>query len=140
LQGVPLDIEFDSMVAVAQRAAETASMERGMTVITNLKQIYPNITDVVNEDKWARNYLEKSSFPESDMRSEDEVKQIRAGRQQAMAQAAQRAQAAQMLTHTAPAVAGAAKTVSDIDPGGALNALQIAQGLTPANPASVPAG
>jgi hypothetical protein len=142
LQGIPLDIELDSMVAVAQRAAETSSMERGITVVTNLDKQYPDkhVADNVDMDKWVRGYLEKSNFPASNMNSEDQVKQIREGRNRAAAQAAQRAQAAQMLTHTAPALAGAAKTVSDIDPGGALNAVQIAQGLTPANPASVPAG
>lgn len=140
LQNVPLDIEFDSMVAVAQRAAETASMERGMTVLTNLKPVYPNITDIVDEDSWARDYLEKSNFPERDMRGEDEVAQIRQGRAAALAKQAQQTQQAQALTHTVPAMAGAAKAVSEIDPGGALNALQIAQGLTPANPASVPPG
>ena len=130
------------MVAVAQRAAETSSMERGITVVTNLDKQYPDkhVADNVDMDKWVRGYLEKSNFPASDMNSEEQVKQIREGRARAAAQAAQRAQAAQMLTHTAPALAGAAKTVSDIDPGGALNAVQIAQGLTPANPASVPAG
>jgi hypothetical protein len=140
LLGIPLDIEFDSMVSVAQRAAETATMERGMTVITNLKAVYPRITDVINEDNWARNYLERSNFPTSDMRGEEEIKQKRAGEDKANAQAAQQAQQAQMLTHTAPAMATAAKTASEIDTGGALNALQVAQGFTPANPASVPQG
>jgi hypothetical protein len=142
LQGIPLDIDFESMVTVAQRAAETASMERGMTVVTKLDQQYPDkhVGDNVNLDKWTRGYLEKSNFPASDMNGEDEVQQIRKGRAKAQAEAAQRAQQAQAMTHTVPAMAGAAKTASEIDPGGALNALQIAQGLTPANPASVPAG
>lgn len=142
LQNVPLDIDFESMVTVAQRAAETASMERGMTVVTGLDKQYPDkhVADNVNVDKWIRSYLEKSNFPASDMNGDEEVQQIRQGRQKAMAQAAAKAQANQAMTHTLPAIAGAAKTVSDIDPGGALNALQIAQGLTPANPASVPQG
>jgi Bacteriophage head to tail connecting protein len=140
LRGIPLDIEFDSMVSVAQRAAETASMERGITVISNLKQVKQDIDDVVDYDAWARDYLDRSNFPASNMHSEEEVQQIRQGRAQANAKAAQQAQAMQAATHTAPALAGAAKDVSEIDPGGALNALQIAQGLTPANPASVPAG
>lgn len=142
LLGVPLDIEFDSMISVAQRAAETASMERGMTVITNLDKQYPDkhVSDNVNVDKWARNYLDKGNFPASDMNGEEEVKKIRAERAKQIAAAKQQAQADQMMTHTAPALAGAAKDVSEIDTGGALNALQVAQGLTPANPASVPAG
>ena len=142
LQGIPLDIEFDSMIAVAQRAAETATAERGITVITNLDKTYPDkhIGDNVNWDATARDYLEKGGFRVGNMNSEDDVKAIRAGRQKAMAQAAQQAQAAQAATHTVPALAGAAKDASQIDTGGALNALQVMQGLTPANPASVPQG
>jgi hypothetical protein len=44
------------------------------------------------------------------------------------------------MTHTVPAVAGAAKDASEIDTGGLLNAVQVAQGFTPANQASVPQG
>lgn len=140
LLGIPLDIEFDSMVSVAQRAAETAAMERGMTVVTNLKASYPedHPEDVVDVTKFTQVYLEKANFPAPVMRGETEIQQVRDGRNKANAEAAQKAQAAQILTHTAPAVAGAAKDASQIDPGGALNALQIMQGLTPANPASVP--
>lgn len=142
LLNVPLDIEFDSMISVAQRAAETASMERGMTVITNLDKQYPDkhVSDNVNLDKWARNYLDKGNFPASDMNGEEDVKKIRADRAKAIAAAKQQQDASQALTHTLPAVAGAAKDASEIDTGGALNALQVAQGFTPANQASVPAG
>lgn len=142
LHGVPLEIEFDSMIAVAQRAAETAAMERGMTVTTNLKKEFPDQhpEDRVNVDDWLQRYLEKSNFPITAMRGDDEFKQIRADRAKAMAAAKAQAEAAQTATHTLPAVAGAAKTASEIDVGGALNALQVMQGATPANAASVPQG
>ena len=111
LHNIPLEIEFDSMIAVAQRAAETASMERGITVTTNLQQTFPdkNLADNIDLDAWLRDYLSKSNFPVKDMNGEDKVKQIRDGRQQAMKQAADKAQAMQAATHTLPAVAGAAK-------------------------------
>jgi hypothetical protein len=142
LMGIPLDIEFDSMIAVAQRAAETAAAERGITVITNLDKSYPDkhIGDNVNWDKTARDYLDKGGFRVANMNSEDDVKAMRLQRQQEMAKQQQQAQAAQAATHTVPALAGAAKDASQIEPGGALNALQIMSGLTPANPASVPQG
>ena len=142
LLGIPLDIEFDSMISVAQRASETAASERGITVITNLDKTYQDkhIGDNINWDKTARDYLDKGGFRVANMNSEDEVKQIRAGRAKAAAEAAQKAQQAQALTHTVPAVAGAAKDASEIDTGGALNALQVMQGLTPANQNSVPQG
>ena len=142
LRGIPLDIEFDTMIAVAQRAAETAATERIITVMTNVSKSYPDahVEDNVDLDKTFRSYAEKGGFAVSNMNSEDEVKAIRAGRAKANAQAAQQAQAAQAATHTLPAVAGAAKDASQIDTGGALNALQVMQGLTPANQASVPQG
>lgn len=142
LHGVPLEIEFDSMIAVAQRAAETAAMERGMTVTTNLKKEFPELhpEDRVDVDDWLQRYLEKSNFPITAMRGDDEFKKIRADRQREIAAAKAQAEAAQTATHTLPAVAGAAKTASEIDVGGALNALQVMQGQTPANAASVPQG
>jgi hypothetical protein len=142
LRGIPLDIEFDSMIAVAQRAAETAASERVITVVTNLDKTYPDkhIGDNVNWDETIRDYMEKGNFRTSNMNSKDDVQNIRQGRQKAIAQAAQEAKAAQAATHTVPALAGAAQDVSNIDTGGLLNAVQVAQGLTPANQASVPQG
>lgn len=142
LLGIPLDIEFDSMISVAQRAAETAASERIITVVTNLDKTYPDkhIGDNVNWDKTVRDYMDKGNFRVANMNSEEDVQQIRKGRQAANAKAAQQAQQAQALTHTVPAMAGAAKDASQIDTGGALNALQVMQGITPANAASVPQG
>jgi hypothetical protein len=142
LQGIPLDIEFDSMISVAQRAAETAASERVITVVTNLDKTYPdkNIGDNVNWDATIRDYMEKGNFRTSNMNSTDDVKGIRQARQQANAEAAQKAQQAQALTHTVPAVAGAAQDASNIDTGGLLNAMQVIQGGTPANQKSVPQG
>jgi hypothetical protein len=136
LIGIPLEIEFDSMIAVAQRAAESATMERGMTIATQLDKSYPDERpgDVIDKTGWLRDYLEKSNFPKKDMRGDDEVKQIKAARNQANQEAAQKAQAMQAATHTAPAVASAAKDASQIDTGGLLNALQIAAGQGGAAP------
>jgi Bacteriophage head to tail connecting protein len=131
LRDIPLEIEFDSMIRVAQRAAKTATMERAMTVVMNVDKAYPDehVGDVVKKDKWAREYLDLSAFPVDCVASEEEVQQIRQGRAQAMAKAAQQTQQAQALTHTAPAVAGAAKTASEIDTGGALAALNVMGGI-----------
>ena len=58
-------IEFDSMISVAQRAAKTATMERGMTVITNLDKQYPGegVGDVVKKPQWAREFLLARQIP-----------------------------------------------------------------------------
>jgi len=136
LRGIPMEIEFDSMIRVAQRAAETAVMEKSITVVTNLKQAYPDEhpEDNINIDKTVRRYLDLSNFPKSCMNSEEERDQARQGRAKAMAEQAKQAQAMQAATHTAPAVAGAAKTASEIDTGGMMNALQIMGGMGGAAP------
>jgi hypothetical protein len=136
LLGVPLEIEFDSMIRVAQRAAETAVMERAISVVTNLKNSYPDEhpEDNIDLDKTVRRYLDRSNFPTDCLRSEEDVQQTRAGRAKAMAEAAQKQQAMQAITHAAPAAASAAKDASEIDTGGMLNALQMASGMGGAAP------
>jgi hypothetical protein len=130
LLGIPLEIEFDSMIAVAQRAAETATMERGLQVVTQLQAAYPDKrpADNVDLDETVRIYLEKTNFPVRAMVDKDDVAKIRQAVAKANAEAAQKAQTMQALTHAAPAVAKAAKDASELDVGGALNALQIASG------------
>jgi len=136
LMGIPLEIEFDSMIAVAQRAAETASMERGMQVVTQLQTAYPDKSpaDNVNIDEFTRIYLEKANFPVKATYGEDERDAMRKAKAQANKEAAGKVQAMQAATHAAPAVAKAAKDASDIDPGGLLNALQISSGMGGAAP------
>lgn len=132
LLGVPLDIEFDSMIAIAQRAAVTAVMERTATVIMNMeKQVQDPVNrpiDNLNVDRFLRKYAERENFPVDVLNSEDERKAIRDAKAKQLQQAQQQAQAAQMATHVAPAVAGAAKDASEIDVGGGLNALQLLAG------------
>ena len=138
LMNIPTTIEFDSMIAVAQRAAVTAVMERTMTVITNLEKVVQDPIkrpiDNVNVDKFTQKYADREAFPVDVMNGEDEVAAIRAARTQGMAKAQQQAQASQALTHTVPALAGAAKDAADLDTGGGLNALQILSGMGGAAP------
>jgi len=136
LLGVPLEIEFDSMIRVAQRAAETAVMERSLTVVTNLTKVVPqeHPEDEINIGRTVRKYLDLTQFPVDCMNGEQDVQKIKAARMKAQQDAQQQQAQAQMMTHTAPAMAGAAKTASEIDTGGALNALQIMSGFGGAAP------
>jgi hypothetical protein len=133
LLGVPLDIEFDSMIAVAQRAAVTAVMERTASVIMNFeKQVQDPINrpiDNLNVDKFLKKYADRENFPLDVLNSEDERKAIRDLRQKQMQAMQQKQDAATAATHAAPALAGAAKDASETDVGGGLNALQIMGGL-----------
>lgn len=130
LTGIPLEIEFDSMIRVAQRAAETAVMERALTVVTNLKASYPEShpEDNVDIDKTCRRYLELSNFPKDCLRDENDIKQIRLMRMQQAQKMQQQMQAAQ-IAQTAKAGASAAKDASTIDPGGMQNAINLMAGM-----------
>lgn len=140
LLGIPLDIEFDTMISVAQRAAETAVMERYVTVVSKLQETAEATgseerpMDNVNLDTFAKEYGDRIAIPNKIMRGDQEVKALRQARAAAQQKAQQQAQAAQAATHVAPAVAGAAKTASEIDTGGALNAFQIMSGMGGAAP------
>jgi head-to-tail connecting protein len=147
LLGVPLDIEFDTMISLAQRAAKTAVMERTMTVATNLAQITPQVMDNLDVDEWYRQYADLSQLPEKVLTDRDQMAQKRQVAARAQQQAQHEAQQASMVTHTAPALARAAKDAraaiapppgpqgaAQVDTGGALNALQIMAGMGGASP------
>lgn len=130
LHNVPLEIEFDSMIRVAQRAAQTAVMERTLNVVTAMKTSFPedHPEDVVKIVPTTRKYLELSNFPPDLMNDDDEVAAIQATRTQAQQHALAQQQALTAATHAAPAVAKAAKDASQIDPGGMINAINLMTG------------
>lgn len=136
LRGMPLEIEFDTMVQVAQRATQTASMERALTVTTNIMKAAPDkhVEDVLNWGQTLREYLDRIQFPENCKNGEEEEQGIKQARQKAMADSQKQQAQAQALTHTAPAVAGAAKDLGDVDVGGGLNAMQLLSGMGGAAP------
>jgi hypothetical protein len=130
LQGVPLEIDILSMIALAQRAAETAVMERVATVATQLSASFPDKPplDNINGDEFLRDYADKVSFPMKVFYAPDDVDEMRAARAKAQQQAMQAEAGAAAATHVAPALASAAKDASEISLGGGLTALDLAVG------------
>ncbi len=130
LHGVPLEIDILSMIALAQRAAETAVMERVATVATQLSASFPDKPplDNIDGDEFIREYAERVSFPMKVFKGEQDVEDARAARAKAMQQAAQEEAGAAAATHVAPALASAAKDASEISLGGGLSALDLAVG------------
>jgi hypothetical protein len=122
LQGVPLDIEFVSMLALAQKGAATGGMERLIQIVGAMSPIYPTIKDNVDSDLYLREYNELLGNPKKVLRSPDEVGQIR----QVQAQQVQQEQQMQAMERTAQAAgaaAPAAKVLSDVDTNGGQNVL-----------------
>lgn len=121
LQGMPLKLNYRSIMKIAQEAAETASMERTFAVMGNLSAAakaagVPDPIRIINLDKAGRHYAELTGFPMDSMYSEQDV----ATMDQAKAKQAEQQQA---LQATIPGVQ-AAKTLSETSVGGGQNALQ----------------
>lgn len=131
LRRLGVKIEYTSMLRTMQRAAETATMERGMTVLGNIGAAaqaagQPNPLRIVNLDKSARIYLDRIGFPAAGLYSEAEVETA----DRAKMQQAHEAQLMQAIPQTAQA----AESLSNVDVGGGMNAVQALLGSQPGAP------
>jgi hypothetical protein len=145
LLGVPLDIEFDTMISIAQRGARSAVMERGMNVLGTINQQFPmkRVGDNVDFDAWFREYADLTQIPIDTLTDEKEMQAQRQAEDQAAQAAQQHQQMMEAAAKAAPGLAKAAKDASaagpsasggpaapgSIDTGGGLNALQIMSGF-----------
>ncbi len=116
LVGVPLGIEYVSMMALAQRAASTAAMERYAQIAGNLGAVYPEARASLNPTEFMQEYADVLGVSKRITNSPDQVRDIVQREQQAM-------QAQQQGADAMAAVEGA-KTLSDTHVGGGVNALQ----------------
>lgn len=122
LQGTELKIEYISMLAQAQKAVSTGSIERLFSFVGNLAAANPNVLDKIDMDEGVDIYADLLGAPPSVVVPDAEVKKGRDARAQQAAQAAQAEQAAAM----APAMrqgAEAARVLSEVDAGGNGNLL-----------------
>jgi len=98
LQGVNLNVEYVSMLAQAQRAVGTNSIDRFMGTLGQVAQFKPEVLDKVNTDKWADQYADLLGVDPEILVQEDQVAAIRKQRAQAQQQAAQMEQINQAST------------------------------------------
>lgn len=115
-----LQIEYISMLALAQRAAATAGMERYATMVASFGATNPNAFDMIDEDEYLRTYGDMLTVPHKIIPSPEAVAETRAQRAQAQNAAAQAEQTAKLA---AMGVEGA-KVLSDTQIGGGQNALE----------------
>lgn len=122
LHGVPLKIEYTSIMKLAQRSAQTIAMKDVLATMGGLSSAakaagVPDPLRIFNLDKTGRKYAEISSFPSECIFTEAEVKQHDVAREQGKQQAQAPGQAMAAVT--------AAKTLSETQvPGGnALSAM-----------------
>ena len=110
LQGIDLNVEFVSMLAQAQRAVATNSVDRFVGNIGMIAQMKPDVLDKFDSDKWADLYGDMLGVDPQIIVPSDQVALIR--QQRAEAQAAQQKMA--MMEQAA----GAAKNLAGADMAG----------------------
>jgi hypothetical protein len=121
LHGVALGIEYVGVLALAQKAAKTASLERFASTTSALAQAHPEIADNVDWDAWTVEYAEDLFISKKIMKDPKLIAQIRAQRQQA--------QQTQQMLSGAEQASKAAANIGSIDVGGGQNAISMMTGL-----------
>jgi hypothetical protein len=116
IANAPIQIEYVSMLAEAQRAANTTGMERFLAQIGNVAAVKPDVLDIPNWDRMITRYGMVLGNDPADINSADELAMIRQQR-------AKQQQQADTLA-TVPVAADAAKNLSETNVGGGQNALQ----------------
>ena len=131
LSGVKLQIEYVSMLAMAQKAVQTAGIERLFGIIGHVAAIKPEVIDVVDWVQGLRQYGSLLGVTQKIMTPPAVFAKIQAAKAQAAQQQQQAALASHAATEITPALTGAAQNLSQTDVGGGLNALQALMGTSP---------
>ena len=100
LNGSPLEVEFVSILAQAQRAIGLNSIDRFVGNLGVVAQMKPEVLDKFNADEWADVYSETLGVEPSVIVGDDQVAIVRQQRAEQQAAAAAQEQAA-MLAQTA---------------------------------------
>jgi hypothetical protein len=122
LRGIPLDINFISMLALSQKAAATGGLERLAALIGNMVPVWPEIKNIMDPEAYVREMNDLLGNQQKILRSPDQYKQIN-DMQAKAAQATAKLQAMQHVAQTANIGAQAGQTLSQTQIGGGADAL-----------------
>ncbi len=122
LQGIPLDIEFVSMLALAQKGAATGGIERLVQLVGTMVSVYPQVTDNINADAVIREYNDLLGNPQKIINGPQEVMQQRMAKMK-QAQQAQQSAALNQMADTANKLAPAAQVLQNVKVGGGSDVL-----------------
>jgi len=95
LQNQELNVEFISMLAQAQRAVGTSSLDRFVVAMGQIALIKPGVLDKFDEDEWADKYSDMLGVDPSVIVADDKVAIVRQQRAQLAQQQVQQQQVAQ---------------------------------------------
>ena len=112
---LPLDIQYVSILSVAQRAVGTAPTERYLGLLGNVAATYEPALDIPEMDTILINYGRDIGMRESEIKDRQTIATERAQREQAAAAA--------QVAEAAPGMAQAAKNLSETEVGGGASAL-----------------
>jgi hypothetical protein len=96
LQGMELSVEFVSMLAQAQRAIGTNSVDRYVANLGAVASFKPDVLDKFDADKWADSYADMLGVDPNLIVGTDQVAVVRQARAKMEAQRAQMEQVKQM--------------------------------------------
>lgn len=107
LEGVPLKVEYISIMAQAQKLVGISGVERFVGFVGQVAQFNPAVLDKVDGDQMVDIYADMTSVPPSMVRTDEKVAEMR----QKQAMAAQAQQQAEMMAQSTQA----AKNLSQSD-------------------------
>lgn len=88
LEGLPIRVEFVSMLAQAQKAVATNSIDRFVAAMGVVSQFKPAVLDKFDEDDWADEYADLVGINPQLINSDEDVAQVRQARAEAEQQQA----------------------------------------------------
>lgn len=116
MQGIPLNVEFVSMLAQAQRAIGTNGIDRFVGNLGVVAQMKPDVLDKFDSDRWAEAYSDMLGVDPNLIIAGDKVAMIRDARN--------KAQAAQQQAAIAEQASKSAKNLGTTPTSGGGNVLQ----------------
>ena len=114
MQGMELSVEFVSMLAQAQRAIGTNSVDRYVNNMGMIAQMKPDVLDKFDSDAWADGYADMLGVDPKLVVSGEKVAKIRQQRAQAQEQMARQEQANQAAENMAKVGRNDAQNMRDI--------------------------
>lgn len=111
LEGMELDVTFESVLAQAQKLTATSAIDQGWSFALATAQAVPEALDNVDTDAMIRDYLARAGMPENCLKDKLAVDRIRKERAAAQQQAQEMAQA-QAAVDQGVAMTQAAKNMS----------------------------
>lgn len=122
MKGIAIDIEFISMLSLAQKASVTGGLERIAALIGNMVSVYPDARFLLDDDAFVREFNDLLANPEKILRGPEEVAKLVQQSQQAQAKAQQQADLAHGV-QTANVASDAAANLANTQIGGGASAL-----------------